>query len=104
MVHAHGDGPVRFEIGMRWSALWRLAHRPWVARAFLGMLRTEGADGLCRTWFGVRRGGPVVVQEWEGRDALDRWARADAAHARPWSRFRREAGGTAAWGIWHRVS
>jgi hypothetical protein len=95
---------VDFEIGMRWQDLWRLAHRPWVPLAFLGMLRPDPATGFVHTRFAVRRDGPVVVQRWRSRAALDGWARRDAGHAAPWGRFRRdEARRTAEWGIWHRV-
>jgi hypothetical protein len=101
---------IEFEIGMRWTDLWRLAWRPWVPVAFAGMLRPEAGGaggaggGFVHTRFGVRRGGPVVVQRWRSAEALDAWARRDRAHAQPWGRFRRdEARRTADWGIWHRV-
>jgi hypothetical protein len=96
---------VDFEIGMRWADLWRLAWRPWVPMAFLHMLRPGPATGFVQTRIGVRRGGPVVVQRWSSREALDSWARGDGSHATPWRRFRRhEARRTADWGIWHRLS
>ncbi len=99
-----GSGPIEFEIGMRWAQLWRLAARPWVPAAFLGMIRPSRNDGLLRTWLRVRPSGPAVVQLWESRPAVDGWARDHAqSHAEPWGRFAREAGTTAAWGIWHRV-
>lgn len=104
MTPGTGAG-VTFLIGMRWRALWRLVRWPWVALAFAGMLRARPETGLRRTRLGVRRGGPVVVQRWNSRAQLDAWARApDQAHLAPWRRFRREAGGTAAWGVWHEVS
>jgi len=95
---------VEFEIGMRWADLWRLARRPWVPAAFLAMLRPDAASGFVHTRFAVRRGGPVVIQRWRSRQALDGWARGDARHAVPWGRFRRdEARRTADWGIWHEL-
>ena len=98
-----GDGPVEFVIGMRWQHLWRLASRPWVPLAFARML-LPGAGGATATRLAVRPAGPVVVQRWPSRDAVDRWARAaDPAHAGAWARFRREVGGTADWGVWHEV-
>jgi hypothetical protein len=101
---AEPDG-VRFVIGMRWGALWRLARRPWVARAFVDMLRAEPEAGLLRTRFGVRTAGPVVIQRWRSAEELHRWARdRQQAHAEPWRRFRAAYGGTAAWGVWHEVS
>jgi hypothetical protein len=98
------DG-VRFLIGMRWGALWRLVHRPWVALAFARMLRARPETGLLRTRLSVRSSGPVVVQRWRSTADLRRWARdRDEAHAAPWHRFRDEVGRTAAWGVWHDVS
>jgi hypothetical protein len=95
---------IEFEIGMRWTDLWRLARRPWVPAAFAGMLRPGAGEDFVHTRFGVRRGGPVVIQRWRSAEALDAWARRDHAHARPWGRFRREeARRTADWGIWHAV-
>ena len=96
-------GPVEVEIGMRWLQLWRLAARPWIPTAFLGMVRPAHHDGLLRTSLRVRGAGPAVVQVWQDRAAVDAWARSDDAHRDPWRRFAREARGTAAWGIWHRV-
>jgi len=99
-----GDGGVEFVIGMRWSALWRLAARPWVARSFVAMCATDPASGLERTRFSVRTDGPVVVQRWRSRADLDAWARnSSRVHAPAWARFRRIAAGTAAWGIWHEL-
>jgi hypothetical protein len=105
-IERSGDEPVEFVIGMRWAQLWRLAARPWVPMAFARMLTTGRRPGLERTRFGVRRDGPVVVQRWRDRQAVDGWARASGeAHQAPWSRFAREApGGTASWGIWHEVA
>lgn len=103
-VTAGDDGTIEFEIGMRWAQLWRLAARPWVPRAFLGMVRPEVNDGLLRTWIRVTPHGPAVVQLWESKPAVDGWARDRAqSHAVPWGRFAREAGSTQDWGIWHRV-
>ena len=99
-----GADPIEFVIGMRWLELWRLAARPWVPVAFARMLVPQPEAGLRRTRLGVRPGGPVVVQEWESREAVDAWARDRARpHAIPWGRFRRQHGGTAAWGVWHEV-
>ena len=98
------EDDVRFLIGMRWGALWRLAYRPWVARAFVQMLRTNPDRGLRRTRLSVRPAGPVVIQWWRTSTELHRWARdRDEAHAEPWRRFRDEIGGTADWGVWHDV-
>jgi hypothetical protein len=103
-THESGEAPIEFVIGMRWHALWRLAIRPWVPVAFARMLLPQPGAGLRRTRFGVRQGGPVVVQEWESREAVDAWARdRGQAHAVPWGRFRREVGGTADWGVWHEI-
>jgi hypothetical protein len=97
------DG-VRFLIGMRWGALWRLVHRPWVALAFARMLRARPESGLVATRLSVRPAGPVVVQQWRSTADLRRWARdGGEAHAGPWRRFRREVGRTADWGVWHDV-
>ena len=97
------DG-VRFLIGMRWSALWRLAHRPWVALAFARMLRARPENGLQATWLSVRPAGPVVIQKWRSTADLHRWARdRGEAHAGAWRRFRHEEGRTADWGVWHDV-
>jgi hypothetical protein len=97
-------GEVRFVIGMRWGALWRLAHRPWVALAFARMLRTHPEAGLRTTRLSVRPAGPVVVQTWRSADDLHRWARdRQAPHAGAWRRFRGEEGRTADWGVWHDV-
>jgi Domain of unknown function (DUF4188) len=99
-----GTGPIEFEIGMRWAQLWRLAARPWVPAAFAGMVRPSRNAGLLRTRVRVTPAGPAVVQLWRDRPAVDGWARDRAeSHAQPWGRFAREAGGTHAWGIWHRV-
>ena len=99
-----GDDPVEFVIGMHWHQLWRLAARPWVPLAFARMLAPQPEAGLRRTRLGVRPAGPVVVQEWASRNAVDAWARSRShAHAVPWGRFRREVGGTADWGVWHEV-
>jgi hypothetical protein len=99
-----GEDPIEFVIGMRWHELWRLASRPWVPLAFARMLLPQPGTGLRRTRLGVRTAGPVVVQEWESRAAVDAWARdRGQAHARPWSRFRRDVGGTADWGVWHEI-
>ena len=96
--------PVSFLIGMRWHQLWRLAAQPWVPLAFARMLVPQPEAGLRRTRLGVRPSGPVVVQEWESRAAVDAWARsAGRPHAGPSARFRREVGGTADWGVWHEV-
>ena len=100
-----GPDAVEVEIGMRWTALWRLAARPWVPAAFLGMVRPSANRGLRRTglrmtrsWAGARAG--------VGRPAGARRVarRLRAGHAGAWSRFAREADGTAAWGIWHRCA
>ena len=99
-----GRAPVEFEIGMRWRSLWRLAARPWVPVAFLRMLRPPGDGSLLRTRLRVTGAGPAVVLAWRDREAVDAWSRdPDAAHLDGWRRFAREADGTAAWGIWHRV-
>lgn len=110
MAHGWDDraggaqGPVEIEIGMRWSQLWRLARHPWVPLAFGRMLTAGEAQGVVGLGLGVRPAGPVVVQRWRDRAALDAWARdGGEAHAAPWTRFRAQAGGTAAWGIWHRL-
>jgi hypothetical protein len=96
-----GDGPVDFEIGMRWTELWRLAWQPWISAAFLRMLADEGPD-RSRIW--VAPQGPVVRQRWPSRDALHGWHRDPGhAHRGPAVRFAREHGGTASWGLWHRV-
>ncbi|MBE2320613.1 DUF4188 domain-containing protein [Solirubrobacter sp. CPCC 204708] len=98
------DDGVQFLIGMRWGALWRLAYRPWVAHAFVRMLRASPESGLEKTWLSVRPAGPVVVQRWQSAADLRRWARDHGeAHAEPWRRFRQEIGGTADWGVWHDV-
>src|SRR5690349_6351506 len=103
-VRQADEAGVRFLIGMRWSALWRLARRPWVARAFLQMLRAGPESGLQRTRLSVRPAGPVVLQRWRSKAELHRWARdRGEAHAEPWRRFRAEVGGTADWGVWHDV-
>lgn len=103
-IETRGGGGVEFVIGMRWRSLWRLAARPWVALAFARMLRTKPQAGAQRTRFGIRAAGPVVVQRWHSREQLDAWARdRGRAHAAPWARFRREVGGTAAWGLWHEL-
>jgi hypothetical protein len=100
---AEADG-VRFLIGMRWGALWRLVYRPWVALAFARMLRARPETGLEASWISVRPAGPVVVQRWRSVADLHRWARdREQAHAGPWRRFRREEGRTADWGVWHDV-
>src|SRR5690242_20000230 len=70
-----GDEPVEFLIGMRWNQLWRLAAQPWVPLAFARMLLPQPGSGLRATRLGVRRRGPVVVQRWESREAVDAWAR-----------------------------
>lgn len=103
-VEDRGTGEVEFVIGMRWRDLWRLVAHPWVPLAFAQMLRPRPGAGMERTRFAIRVAGPVVVQRWRSREQLDRWAR-DAArpHALAWARFRREATGTAAWGVWHEV-
>src|SRR4051812_5864850 len=99
-----GDEPVEFVIGMRWDALWRLAWRPWVPLAFARMLLPQPGAGLRATRLGVRRAGPVVVQRWDSRRAVDDWARARGRpHLGAWRRFRREVGGTADWAVWHEV-
>ena len=104
-VTESADDPIEFVIGMRWHQLWRLAVRPWVPVAFARMLVPQPGTGLRRTRLGVRPGGPVVVQEWESRTAVDTWARdRSKSHAIPWGRFAREHGGTADWGVWHEVS
>lgn len=101
--HGEPDG-VRFLIGMRWRALWRLAYRPWVALAFARMLRARPESGLRTTRLSVRPAGPVVVQKWRSSADLQRWARdGDEAHAASWRRFRDEVGRTADWGVWHDV-
>lgn len=102
---AGGDqDPVEIEIGMRWMHLWRLARHPWVPLAFGRMLAAGTDQGVVGRALSVRPAGPVVVQRWRDRDALDAWARdGDEAHVAPWSRFARQAGGTAGWGIWHRL-
>jgi hypothetical protein len=98
------DRPVEFEIGMRWTALWRLAATPWVPAAFARMVLPADNDGLLQTRLRVRPAGPAVVQVWRDKSAVDSWARDRAAnHRGPWRRFAREVGGTARWGIWHRV-
>jgi hypothetical protein len=92
-----GEGPLTIEIGMRWGELWRLVRHPWVAAAFARMYRAGDGRGLA-----VRAAGPVVVQHWRSRAALDAWARDPGAeHQGPWARFAREVGGTADWGVWH---
>jgi hypothetical protein len=96
--------PVEVEIGMRWAQLWRLARHPWVAVAFGRMLVAGEAEGVVGRGLGVRPAGPVVVQRRPVAPALDAWARdAGASHRAPWARFRREVGGTADWGVWHRL-
>ena len=103
-IRESGAEPVEFVIGMRWSHLWRLAWRPWVPVAFARMLAPAPEAGLERTRLGIRTSGPVVVQRWASREAVDAWARdADRPHADSWARFRREVGGTADWGVWHEV-
>ncbi len=98
------DAPIEFVIGMHWHQLWRLAARPWVPLAFARMLLPQPGAGLRRTRLAVRPAGPVVVQEWASREAVDAWARDRGhAHAPSWGRFRREVGGTADWGVWHEV-
>lgn len=99
-----GSGRVDFVIGMRWRALWRLIVSPWVSWWFVKMVRSDPEVGLERTRVRLRRRGPVVLQRWESRKRLDAWARDPRqAHAPSWARFRRSAGGTAEWGIWHEI-
>src|SRR4051794_22058185 len=82
------EEPVEFVIGMRWEQLWRLAAQPWVPLAFARMLAPQPGSGLRATRVGVRRAGPVVVQRWDSRRAVDAWARdRDRAHLGPWRRF-----------------
>ena len=96
------DEPVEVVIGIRWGAAWRLAAAPWVPLAFARMLLPQ--PGLLRSRVAVRAQGPVVVQRWRSRGALDAWARdGGRVHAPAWARFRRQAGATAAWGVWHEV-
>jgi hypothetical protein len=103
-VTVDGPGAVEIEIGMGWLSLWRLAARPWVPLAFAGMVRPADNQGLLRSGLRVTPSGPAIVQVWRDRPTLDAWSRsAGAAHLGPWRRFRREAEGTADWGIWHRV-
>lgn len=103
-VESSGDSRIEFVIGMRWSALWRLATRPWVARSFVAMCGADPSSGLERTRLALHAGGPVVVQRWRSRSDLDSWARnPDRVHTPAWARFRRVASGTAAWGIWHEL-
>lgn len=98
------DAPVEIVIGMRWSALWRLVVNPWVPVAFAGMVRPDRHEGLLASRLRVTRDGPAISQDWQNRAALDDWSRASGAgHLEPWKRFAKEAGGTADWGIWHRV-
>jgi hypothetical protein len=93
--------PVVIEIGMRWTSLWRLAARPWVARSALAMA-LDPEPALERTWIGVARRGPVLKQRWRTQDELRSWSVQRAAtHRDPMVRFAREHDGTAAWGIWH---
>lgn len=104
VTESEATEPIEFEIGMRWRSLWRLAARPWVPVAFARMLHAPEDGSLLRTWLRVTPAGPAVVQAWRDRTAVDAWSRdPDAAHIGPWRRFAREADGTAAWGIWHRV-
>jgi hypothetical protein len=103
-VASTGSAPVEFEIGMRWQSLWRLGARPWVPLAFARMLRPPAGGGLLRTRLRVTGAGPAVVQDWRDRAAVDAWSRdAGQAHLDGWRRFARQEGGTASWGIWHRV-
>ena len=103
-VEDSGTGEVDFVIGMEWTALWRLARRPWVSWWFIKMLRSKPSTGLLGTRLGWRRRGPVVLQRWASRAQLDGWARdGRQPHAPSWARFRRIAGGTADWGIWHEL-
>jgi hypothetical protein len=103
-VSGNGAGEVEIEIGMGWCSLWRLAARPWVPLAFARMVAPAGNEGLVRSGLRVTGSGPAVVQVWRDRATLDAWSRSAAAsHLDPWRRFRREADGTADWGIWHRV-
>lgn len=103
-VHETGEQPVEIMIGMRWSALWRLLAHPWVPAAFAGMVQPDRHAGLEASSVRLTRDGPAVAQRWRDRAALDDWSRtAGAGHLEPWKRFSREAGSTAAWGIWHRV-
>ena len=97
-------GPVVLEIGMRWTSLWRLAASPWVGLAFVRMLRPPAGGGLLATRLRMRGDGPAVVQEWRDLDAAGAWSRdPDAPHLEGWRRIAQEEGGTAAWGIWHRL-
>lgn len=99
-----GEQPVDFVIGMRWSQLWRLLVRPWVPLAFAHMVMPAGPGGAISTRLSVTRAGPVVLQRWRSRAALDAWARDSAQpHAPAWRRFRGEATSTASWGLWHEV-
>jgi hypothetical protein len=96
--------PIEFVIGMRWPHLWRLAAQPWVSISFARMLVPRSLEDVRRTRFSVRPSGPVVVQRWASRAEVDRWARdRSRAHAGAWTRFRREIGATADWGVWHEV-
>jgi hypothetical protein len=102
---AGADAPIEFVIGMRWDQLWRLGMRPWVPLAFARMVLPQPGSGLQGTRLGVRPAGPVVVQRWASREAVDAWARDRARpHAISWGRFAREESGTAAWGVWHEVA
>lgn len=94
-------GPVVIEIGMRWSALWRLAMHPWVARSALRMAR-DSAPARERTWVTVSRHGPVLAQRWRSAGALREWSvTGSATHRSPMARFAREHAQTARWGLWH---
>lgn len=99
------DGaPVRFEIGMRWRSLWRLAAAPWVGVAFVRMLRPPGDGSLLATRLRLTADGPAVVQQWSDLDAVGAWSRnPDGAHLEGRRRFAQREGRTAEWGIWHRV-
>ncbi len=104
VAESKGDDPVEFVIGMHWRQLWRLVARPWVPLAFARMVLPAGPRPAVETRLGVDRAGPVVRQRWRSRAELDAWVRdRQQPHAPAWSRFRREAGATKSWGVWHEV-